>query len=89
MRKMIVLSVGLSCLAVSAGLDAELGRKFLPAASDMLTFTTVSQKLHEMDVDADLAWTGLANREAYDAYRRQMHRKMYLRTQFRFRRSRR
>ena len=76
MKKLIILSVGLFCLAVSAGLDKELGKKFLPAASDMLTFTTISQKLHEMDVDADLAWTRLADRNAYDVYRKQMYRKM-------------
>ena len=57
MKKIAVLSVGLTCLAVSAGIEQELGKKFLPAASDMLTFTTISQKLHEMDVEADLAWT--------------------------------
>lgn len=76
MKKLIILSAGLFCLAVSAGLDKELGKKFLPAASDMLTFTTISQKLHEMDVDADLAWTRLADRNAYDVYRKQMYRKM-------------
>jgi cephalosporin-C deacetylase-like acetyl esterase len=57
-------------------MDKALGQKFLPAASDMLTFTTISQKLHEMDVEADLAWTKLANRADYDSYRKQMHRKM-------------
>lgn len=76
MKKLVVLSVGLSCLAVSAGLNEELGKRFLPAASDMLTFTTISQKLHEMDVEADLAWTKLADRNAYDVYRKQMYRKM-------------
>ena len=76
MKKLIVLSVGLSCLAVSADMGKALGQKFLPAASDMLTFTTISQKLHEMDVEADLAWTKLANRADYDSYRKQMHRKM-------------
>ena len=76
MKKIAVLSVGLTCLAVSAGIEQELGKKFLPAASDMLTFTTISQKLHEMDVEADLAWTKLANRDEYDVYRKQMHRKM-------------
>ena len=60
----------------AADLDKELGRKFLPSASDMLTFTTVSQKLHEMDVEADVAWTKLADRDEYDAYRKAMHAKM-------------
>ena len=67
------------CFAVdvcAADLDKELGRKFLPSASDMLTFTTVSQKLHEMDVEADVAWTKLADRDEYDAYRKAMHAKM-------------
>ena len=76
MKKLIVLTAGLSCLAVSADMGKALGQKFLPAASDMLTFTTISQKLHEMDVEADLAWTKLANRADYDSYRKQMHRKM-------------
>ena len=48
----------------------------MPPASDMLTFTTISQKLHEMDVDADVAWTRLSNRAEYDAYRKEMHSKM-------------
>ena len=48
--------------AGAADLGNELGQKFLPPASDMLTFTTVSQKLHEMDVEADVAWTKLADR---------------------------
>ena len=60
----------------AADLGKELGQKFLPAASDMLTFTTVSQKLHEMDVDADVAWTKLANRAEYDARRKAMYAKM-------------
>ena len=57
-------------------LASEIGRKFLPSASDMLTFTTISQKLHEMDVEADVAWTKLAGRAEYDAYRKAMHAKM-------------
>ena len=63
-------------LTAAADLGQELGRKFLPPASDMLTFTTVSQKLHEMDVEADAAWTRLAGRAEYDAYRKAMHAKM-------------
>ena len=62
--------------AGAANLGKELSKKFLPAASDMLTFTTISQKLHEMDVDADVAWTKLAGRAEYDAYRKAMHAKM-------------
>lgn len=78
MKNAIILSVGLSCLAVSAGMDVgeALGQKFLPPASDMLTFTTISQKLHEMDVDADQAWTKLSSRAEYDSYRKAMHRNM-------------
>ena len=68
------------CCAASVSLFAdvgsELGRRFLPPASDLLTFNTVSQKLHEMDVDADEAWLKLSGREEYDAYRTEMHRKM-------------
>lgn len=68
------------CLSLSvdaaADLASEMERKFLPPASDMLTFTTISQKLHEMDVDADEAWRKLSNREEYDAYRKAMHEKM-------------
>ena len=60
----------------AADLGSELGRKFLPSASDMLTFTTISQKLHEMDVEADVAWTKLAGRTEYDAYRKAMFAKM-------------
>ena len=60
----------------TTGLADELGKKFLPPASDMLTFTTISQKLHEMDVDADEAWTKLANRAEYDEYRKEMHKRM-------------
>ena len=60
----------------SANMEKALAQKFLPAASDMLTFTTISQKLHEMDVDADVAWTKLADRAAYDAYRKAIHAKM-------------
>ena len=62
--------------AGAADLGNELGQKFLPPASDMLTFTTVSQKLHEMDVEADVAWTKLADRAGYDAYRKAMYAKM-------------
>ena len=62
--------------AGAADLGDELGQKFLPPASDMLTFTTVSQKLHEMDVEADVAWTKLADRAEYDAYRKAMYAKM-------------
>ena len=76
MKKTVVLSAGLLCLASYADMGKALGQKFLPAASDMLTFTTISQKLHEMDVDADVAWTKLSGRAEYDAYRRQMHGKM-------------
>ena len=69
-----------ACLLGAAGAHADLGKalgdKFLPPASDMLTFTTVSQRLHEMDVEADLAWTKLKDRKEYDAYRKAMHRKM-------------
>lgn len=68
------------CLSLSmdaaADLASEMGRRFLPSASDMLTFTTVSQKLHEMDVDADAAWTALRDRAEYDAYRKAMHGRM-------------
>lgn len=68
------------CCAASVSLFAdvgsELGRRFLPPASDLLTFNTVSQKLHEMDVDADEAWLKLSGRDEYDAYRTEMHRKM-------------
>ena len=60
----------------AADLGEALGQKFLPSAASMLTFTTVSQKLHEMDVDADVAWTRLAGRAEYDAYRTAMHAKM-------------
>ena len=76
MKKLLVVSAGLSCLAASADIGKALGQKFLPPASDMLTFTTISQKLHEMDVDADVAWMKLSNRAEYDAYRRQMHGRM-------------
>ena len=76
MKKLLVVSAGLSCLAASADIGKALGQKFLPPASDMLTFTTISQKLHEMDVDADVAWMKLSSRAEYDAYRRQMHGRM-------------
>ena len=72
----MIFTLVLTGLSASADLTKELAQKFLPAASDMLTFTTVSQKLHEMDVDADVAWTKLANRAEYDAYRKAMHAKM-------------
>ena len=62
--------------ASAADLGKELGQKFLPSASDMLTFTTVSQKLHEMDVEADVAWTKLVDRAEYDACRKAMYAKM-------------
>ena len=76
MKKTFVFVAGLSCMAATADMVKELGFKFLPDASDMLTFTTVSQKLHEKDVEADLAWTKLADRAEYDVYRKQMYRKM-------------
>ena len=76
MKKTFVFVAGLSCMAATADMVKELGFKFLPAASDMLTFTTVSQALHEKDVEADLAWTKLADRAEYDVYRKQMYRKM-------------
>ena len=76
MKKLIILVVGLQGLAASADLGSELGRTFLPPASDMLTFTTISQKLHQMDVDADVAWTRLTSRDEYDAYRKGMYGKM-------------
>ena len=59
-----------------SALAKALGQAFLPAKSDMLTFTTISQKLHEMDVDADVAWTRLSSKAEYDAYRKAMHAKM-------------
>ena len=76
MGKLLVAALGLSSLAASADIGKALGQKFLPKASDMLTFTTVSQKLHEMDVDADVAWTRLSGRAEYDAYRKRMHGRM-------------
>ena len=76
MKRIIILTVGLVGLTGSANMGKALAQKFLPAASDMLTFTTISQKLHEMDVDADVAWTKLADRAAYDAYRKSVHAKM-------------
>lgn len=76
MKKLIVASAGLVCVAALADIGDALGQKFLPPASDMLTFTTISQKLHEMDVEADLAWTKIASRADYDRYRKQMHSKM-------------
>ena len=76
MKKLIVASAGLVCVAALADIGDALGQKFLPPASDMLTFTTISQKLHEMDVEADLAWTKIASRADYDSYRKQMHSKM-------------
>ena len=76
MKKMVVLSAGLFCLASSADMGKALGQGFLPAASDMLTFTTISQKLHEMDVDADVAWMNISGRAEYDAYRKRMHARM-------------
>ena len=77
----LALSAAFVCCATGSALAAasmgkELSKRFLPAASDMLTFTTISQKLHEMDVDADVAWTKLAGRAEYDAYRKAMHAKM-------------
>ncbi len=65
-----------ACSPLLADLGAELGRGFLPPASDLLTFNTVSQRLHEMDVDADEAWRRLSGREEYDEYRRRMHSRM-------------
>lgn len=62
--------------AADDGLPAELERKFLPPASDMLTFSTVSQRLHEMDADADAEWLAVADRAAYDARRKAMHGRM-------------
>ena len=76
MKKLIVASAGLVCVAALADMGKALGQKFLPPASDMLTFTTISQKLHEMDIEADLAWTKIASRADYDSYRKQMHGKM-------------
>ena len=76
MKRIIVFAVGLAGLTGSADMGKALAQKFLPPASDMLTFTTISQKLHEMDVDADVAWTKLADRAAYDAYRKSVHAKM-------------
>ena len=76
MKKMAVFPIVILCSAAFAGLEVELGKKFLPASSDRLTFNTVSQKLHEMDVEADIAWTRLANRGEYDLYRKKMHGKM-------------
>lgn len=75
-KTMVFCAVALFAATVSADMKEALGKKFLPAASDMLTFTTISQKLHEMDVDADVAWTRLGDRSEYDAYRRQMYGKM-------------
>ena len=75
-KTMAVCTLTLLAATVSADMKEALGKKFLPAASDMLTFTTISQKLHEMDVDADVAWTKLGDRAEYDAYRRRMHGKM-------------
>ena len=66
-----------ACATVQAAdLGKELGQRFLPPKSEMLTFTTISQKLHEMDVDADIAWTKLSGQAEYDAYRKAMHAKM-------------
>ena len=67
-------AVGLAASAADIG--KELGQRFLPPKSEMLTFTTISQKLHEMDVDADMAWTRITGRAEYDAYRKAMHAKM-------------
>ena len=72
----MIFTLVLTGLSASADLTESLAQKFLPPASDMLTFTTVSQKLHEMDVDADVAWTKLANRAEYDAYRKAVYAKM-------------
>ena len=76
MKKLFVLSASFACAAAMADMRGELAKTFLPPASDMLTFTTISQKLHEMDVEADLAWTKLSTRAEYDAYRKRMHGKM-------------
>ena len=76
MKRIIILAIGLAGLTGSADMGKALAQKFLPPASDMLTFTTISQKLHEMDVDADVAWTKLADRAAYDAYRKAVYAKM-------------
>ena len=80
MKKMIGMVCAAAMLAAPSGFAADIGKaleeKFLPPASDMLTFTTISQKLHEMDVDADEAWTKLSGRAEYDAYRKEMHAKM-------------
>ena len=80
MKKIMGMACAAAMLAASSGSAADvgkaLGEKFLPPASDMLTFTTISQKLHEMDMDADMAWTKLSGRAEYDAYRKAMHAKM-------------
>ena len=76
MKKLFIFSVGLIGFSTMADMEKELGDKFLPSASDMLTFTTVSQKLHEMDVEADLGWTKISSRAEYDDYRMTMYRKM-------------
>lgn len=73
MKKSFLFSAVFCSFACSAGIQNELSKRFLPPASDKLTFATVSQKLHEMDIEADLAWTRLPDRAAYDAYRRKMH----------------
>ena len=75
-KTMTVCTLALFSATVSADMKEVLGRKFLPPASDMLTFTTISQKLHEMDVDADVAWAGIGSRAEYDAYRKRMHGRM-------------
>lgn len=76
--KRLILLCGVLCglVASAEGLGKALGQRFLPPASDMLTFTTISQKLHEMDVDADQAWTRCTDRAAYDARRKTMHAQM-------------
>ena len=78
-KEMFLAAVQLVAIPVAVGaasLSDELGCKFLPKASSTLTFSTVSQKLHEMDAQADRAWSLVEDRAAYDAKRRAMHERM-------------
>lgn len=76
MVKVVVSFCIFASIVAQAGLKEELERNFLPEDSGRLTFDIVSQKLHEMDAEADLLWKNVRNRKEYDALRKTMHSKM-------------
>lgn len=72
----LVAACSTAAFADVASVRSDLGEKFLASASDISSFTAVFDEVATADRAADAAWRRLSTRSEFDAYRREMWRRM-------------